>query len=75
MILRFLFFLLIAYLLYRFIFGFVIPVYRTTRKVKQGFREMQDRMNEAERQRTPPPQSTPQREQPGEYIDFEEVKD
>jgi hypothetical protein len=45
MILSFLFFAFIAYLLFRLVFDFVIPIYRTTKKVKRTFREMNERMN------------------------------
>ena len=79
MILRFLFFAFLVYLLYKFLFGFVIPIYRTTREVKRNFRHMQDQMN-----RQAPPgapgdyqqtTTTSKKEKPGDYIDFEEIKD
>ena len=65
-------------MLYKLVFNFIIPIYRTTKQVKKGFREMNERMQQAEGF---PPQNTqaqkPKAEQtkPGEYIDFEEVKD
>ena len=79
MILSFLFFTFLAYLLFRVIFDFVIPIYKTTKKVKRTFREMNERMNQqqcgqaAQQQTTSEPNAkkTPF----GEYIDFEEVKD
>ncbi|RZJ99071.1 MAG: hypothetical protein EOO46_22905, partial [Flavobacterium sp.] len=46
MILSFLFFTLLAYLLFRVVFDFVIPIYKTTKKVKRTFREMNERMNQ-----------------------------
>ena len=80
MILSFLFFTFLAYLLFRVIFDFVIPIYKTTRKVKQTFREMNERMNQqqqngaaAQQQTTSEPAS--KKSTLGEYIDFEEVKD
>jgi hypothetical protein len=64
------------YLFYRFMVGFAIPVYKTTRRVRQQFGDMHARA-----QKQPDPQSketgakkagpTPKA---GEYIDFEEVK-
>jgi Domain of unknown function (DUF4834) len=36
------FFAMVFYILYRFVFNFVVPVARTTRQVKQQFRNMQD---------------------------------
>jgi hypothetical protein len=68
------------YLAYRFVFDFLIPVYRTSKKMHRQFRNMQDSMNEQMNQTyntnaTPPPQQP----QPGkvdkkDYIDFEEIK-
>ncbi|MGV3528213.1 MAG: hypothetical protein ACO1OO_04905 [Flavisolibacter sp.] len=78
MILRFLFYAFLVYLLYKFLFGFVIPIFRTTREVKRNFRHMQDQMN---RQAPPNPQGSYEqtansnKEKPGDYIDFEEIKD
>lgn len=79
MILRFLFYAFLVYMLYKLVFDFIIPVYRTTKRVKKGFREMNERMQqhtEAFTQQTRPA-AKPQKEQarPGDYIDFEEVKD
>ncbi len=69
----FLFYCLLAYLLYQFIFKFVIPVYKTTRQVKKGFQEMKGRMQ----QRSNNTQAHPKKEshtiKKGDYIDFEEV--
>ena len=73
-----LFFLVIAaYLLYRFLTGFLIPVFRTTRHIRQQFGKMNGKPG-AERQEKPgtPDQNTtrPNTSKVGEYIDFEEVK-
>ena len=70
---------LFIWFLYQFIFKLVIPVYRTSRKIKQGFREMQEKMNEQYRAQQPPSQETTQpkssaKAPAGDYIDFEEVK-
>ena len=35
---------IVLYLLYRFIFNFLVPVVRTTRQVRQQFRNMQENM-------------------------------
>jgi Sec-independent protein translocase protein TatA len=79
---RYILYALLIWFLYQFIFKLVVPVYKTTRKIKKGFREMQEKMNEqfAQQQQqqaysasgsnsnksTRPPTS--------DYIDFEEVK-
>jgi hypothetical protein len=73
MILRFLFYAFLIYLAFRLLFNFILPVYRTTKQVKKGFREMHERMNQA----TGPqqPQKAEEKPKAGEYIDFEEVKE
>lgn len=76
---------LFIYFAYRFIVGFVIPVYRSTRKVQNRMREMQERMNDHFRQQqrqTRENEAQPRKdftagkpkEKEGEYIDYEEVK-
>lgn len=79
MILRFLFYVFLFYMLYRLVFDFIIPVYRTTKKVKRGFREMNERMRQHTEGFTPQkPQVEKQKSEdskPGDYIEFEELKD
>lgn len=73
---------LLAFVLYQFIFKLVIPVYRTTRKIKKGFREMQEKMNEQYRQQQQQeyasqgtaPKADSARVSREDYIDFEEIK-
>lgn len=80
---KYILYFLLAWFAYKFIFGFVIPVYRTSRKLRE-------KINEATRefeQRTGGnnnmhsgtvnnnPSAQPQSRQPEkEYLDFEEVK-
>ncbi|MCW3075086.1 MAG: hypothetical protein JWP69_2155 [Flaviaesturariibacter sp.] len=77
-----LFCIFLAYILYRFIFHFVVPIWRTTRQVKRGFRDMQERMNSQMGQYGQPQEparhsagSPSKPKQQGDYIDFEEVKE
>lgn len=70
--------LFLFYLLYKFIFELVIPVFRTTREVKKKMNEFQQNMNRtAENNRTSneseakPTASKPKSD---DYIDFEEIK-
>ena len=77
----------LAYLVYQFIFNLVIPVYKTTRRIKKGFRDMSARMNYSEGQEHMQP-GTYNSTRPGadfttkntarpsrnDYIEFEEVK-
>lgn len=80
MILSFLFFTFLFYVLFKLVFDFVIPIYRTTRKVRQSFRDMHQKMQEQQGGSAPyssTQNSSPQnnRQPSGDYIDFEEVKD
>jgi hypothetical protein len=72
---KYILFAILIYALYQFIFNLVVPVYKTTRKIKKGFREMHSRMNE---QKPYSPQSSApdpgSKTKAGDYIDFEEVK-
>ncbi|MEJ0104213.1 MAG: hypothetical protein WDO19_17340 [Bacteroidota bacterium] len=36
----------LIYIIYRFVFEFLIPVYKATQKIKKGFRDMQEKANE-----------------------------
>jgi len=74
---------LLVYLLYRFIAGFLVPLYRTTTTMRQQFRDANGRPPpggpanppnagpEAKAQSTDPKSGSGK---VGEYIDFEEVK-
>ena len=74
------FYTLLIYVLYKFVAGFIIPVYRTSKQFRQQVRHMQshtqDEMNARARETgssantgtTHPHQPT------GEYIEFEEIK-
>ena len=73
---------IVLYLLYRFVFNFLLPVVRTTRQVRQQFRNMQEGMGASEQkfnagervqnqQKRPGPAQKPPA---GDYIDFEEIK-
>ena len=81
MILSFLFFAFLFYVLYKLVFDFVIPIYRTTQRVKKSFREMHQKMQEGpngfsgEHQPSQNGTGTKGKKPLGDYIDFEEVKD
>ena len=70
------------YILYKLIFDFIIPVYRTTRDVRKQFKDinqqMQEKMNQFNQanQQQPSAQKQEQQKKPSDkdYIDFEEVK-
>ncbi|HEY6502940.1 MAG TPA: hypothetical protein VIZ28_03105 [Chitinophagaceae bacterium] len=76
---RILLYALLAWFLYKLIFDFIIPVYRTTRQVKKKFREMHERMQEEQAKQQGfnqqgASQKASSKSPSGDYIDFEEVK-
>jgi len=74
---KYIFFAILVYVAYQLIFNLVIPVYRTTRNIKKGFRDMHDQMKEKmDQQKTETASSTKANSSKplGDYIDFEEVK-
>jgi hypothetical protein len=69
----------LLYLLYKFIFDFIIPVYQSSKKIKKQFGEMQEKMQSdlknyqnQTQQKASGPEPSPKKE--GDYIDFEEIK-
>ena len=75
---RIFFFAIIFYLLYRLIFELIIPVFTTTRQVRNQFSAMKDQMQDRQNQSNQPGSRDAQTQKPkskaGEYIDFEEIK-
>lgn len=75
---RILLYALLVWFLYKLVFGFVIPVYRTTRQMKKKFREMHDHMQEQQMKQQQGFEKQPAGSQPKaaseDYIDFEEIK-
>ena len=71
---------LLAWFLYNLVFKFIIPVYKTTRQMKQKFREMQTNMQEHMNQQpgfsTEPnaAEKSPSKKSKDDYIDYEEIK-
>ena len=68
--------ILALYMLYKLIFNFIIPVYRTTRQMKAKMQDMQEHIQKQQQQ-----QATSQAKEPSrksvpadDYIEFEEVK-
>ena len=79
-ILRLLFELFVIYILYKFIFEFIIPVYNTTKQVKQKMNEMHQQMqqNQGGPINDPftktQPSEAPKKPVHEDYIDYEEIK-
>ena len=67
---------LLIWFLYNLIFRFIIPVYKTTRQMKQKFREMQDPMSQQQDFTTQAQASekSSSKKSKEDYIDFEEIK-
>lgn len=82
MILSLLLYIFLAYMLYRLVFGFIIPIVRTTRQVKKSFRHMQEQMNAHQGAANPSRNYSQQKATANatakgddeDYIEFEEVK-
>jgi len=83
MILDFILIALAIYFVYKVIFELIVPVFRTTQKIRQQFgnmqQHMQDQMNATQNQNghTGPKRPNPEQNKSaraGDYIDFEEVK-
>jgi hypothetical protein len=77
--LKILFELFVLYMLYKLIFDFIIPIYHTTKQVKQKVNEMQRNMNEQANQQqrnqfTAPAKESSAKPKSDDYIEFEEVK-
>lgn len=74
--------LFVLYLLYKLIFDFIIPVYKTTKQVKKQVNEMhgrmQDQMDQHQQQagttQQPGEKSAPKSPADHDYIEYEEVK-
>lgn len=74
----------LIYLLYRFVTGFIIPIYRTSKQMKKQFREMQEKMQQQYNQNTSQPtgnnyqytssSTAPIDSKEGDYIEYEEIK-
>jgi hypothetical protein len=71
--------LVVIYLLYKLIFDFIIPVYKTTKQVKTKMNDIHAHMQGQQRASTSPTQPTEPVRKPttiakDDYIDYEEVK-
>jgi hypothetical protein len=75
--LKVIFELFVLYLVYKLIFDFIIPVYKTTKQVSQKMGEMQSKMNDqfnkqqSQAGTAPEKPAGPAKE---DYIEYEEVK-
>ncbi|MEO5943515.1 MAG: hypothetical protein ABIP30_10750 [Ferruginibacter sp.] len=70
--------LFIIYIVYKLVFEFIIPIYKTTKVMKGKMTEMHEKMQEQQRTQqhfnaTPPPPPV-NKSYNEDYIDYEEVK-
>lgn len=80
-IFKILFELFLLYLAYKLIFEFIIPVYKTTKQMKQKMADLHQKMEQQQRQNAaaasqpgPANQKTQSKSVAGDYIDYEEIK-
>ncbi|MBS1754320.1 MAG: hypothetical protein R2765_02555 [Ferruginibacter sp.] len=73
-IIRVIFELLVLYILYKLIFDFVIPVYKSSKEVSKKVEKMRQQMKEYENQDRPLKKEPASKVNKEDYIDFEEVK-
>ncbi|MEO7524023.1 MAG: hypothetical protein ABIT58_08015 [Ferruginibacter sp.] len=79
-ILRLAFELFVIYMVYKLVFEFIIPVYRTTRHMKQKMTDMHQKMQEQQEANHPKHNNISSAKEPSrtgfsdDYIDYEEVK-
>ncbi|MDE3214228.1 MAG: hypothetical protein KGM98_13415 [Bacteroidota bacterium] len=69
--------LFLIYLLYKFIFGFVVPIYESTKTIKKQFGEMHTQMQKDLHDMKAVKEENYQETRvarEGDYIDFEEIK-
>jgi sortase (surface protein transpeptidase) len=77
-LLRVFFELFVLYMVYKLIFDFIIPIYNSTKQVKQKVNEMQrnmkEQVNQQHNQFSTAAKEAPAKEKKDDYIDFEELK-
>jgi predicted Holliday junction resolvase-like endonuclease len=73
----------VLYVFYRLAVNVIIPIYRTSRQVKQKFQQMHEQMQAQQREehlsstvnsQPTNPRAASKKTASGDYIDFEEVK-
>ena len=70
-ILKLLFQLFLIYMLYKLIFDFIIPVYKTSIRMKKKMNEMNERNQQQKPEEEPQPYK---KSVSSDYIDYEEIK-
>jgi len=75
MIIRVLVWFLVAYLAYKFLFDFLIPIITVARRMKRQVKDFnqQQQQQQGGQSANGNKNSTPPKEKAGDYIDFEDV--
>ena len=79
-ILKLAFELFVIYMVYKLVFEFIIPVYNTTRQMKQKMTEMHQKMQEQQEVNNQQYSNTSAQKEPSkksfsdDYIEYEEIK-
>jgi predicted Holliday junction resolvase-like endonuclease len=79
-IFKLLFELFVIYILYKFIFEFIIPIYNTTKQVKQKMNDLHQHMQQNQedvvnnKNTTAQTSAAPKKTAHEDYIDYEEIK-
>lgn len=78
---RYVFYALVAYVMYKLIFNFIVPIFLTSRKMRQQFNQARQQMDDQNNQQVHPSaeekthvNNTAVSSKIGEYIDFEEIR-
>jgi sensor histidine kinase YesM len=84
MILKYAFLAFVFWLLYKIVFGFIIPVYQSTKHVRRQMGDIQDHLRRQYQQQEQAQREAAQAQQEqhhasrkadkGDYLDFEEIK-
>jgi len=75
---RYIFYALVIVLLYKLIFDFIIPIFITTKKMRDQFAKAKQQMEEHQNAKHPHIKTTQdfstENSKIGEYIEFEEIR-
>ena len=71
---RYIFYALLLSLLYKLVFDFIIPIFITTKKMRDQFAKAKQQMEEQQNPQQNNIKVSTENSKIGEYIDFEEVR-
>ncbi|SHM50559.1 DUF4834 family protein [Chitinophaga sp. CF418] len=83
MILKYAFLAFVFWLLYKFVFDFIVPVYQSTKHVRRQMGDIQEHLRrqyqqqeQAQKQaaQAQPHRTAPKKADKGDYLEFEEIK-